>query len=110
MKMMFRGRCVGRISGDVFERLVRSEHILRFPRPALAMHEALLAELDQRGVRWIKAELPDGQIIVASLDAYRDGTPINRGHGPQRIVLLSDHAVMIQAAASGVSADLGGKL
>lgn len=110
MKMTFRGRCVGMLRGDVFERLVRSEHVLRFPRPALAMHDALLAELDRRGVRWIRAELPDGQIIVASLDAYKDGTPINRGHGPQRIVLLSDHAVMIETTAAGVSADPDGKL
>lgn len=78
------GRIVGVVVGSEYRRTLQERHVLRLPRPAVAVSPAVLDEAERIGATVGVWTLPSGAAAVMALTEFRRlATPIDRGHGPQ---------------------------
>lgn len=81
---------VGRVEGKVYRKTLRASHLLRVP-PAVAMDAATVRELEQLGVQEVELTMPDGELLRVPLSLWwSKGFPVERGHGKQLAVTLTD--------------------
>jgi len=85
------GRVVGHHDGETFYRVLRPGHVLHKP-PAIAQDTDVLRQLADDGVTAVQFDVPSqGVTYSAPLSVFWSrGSELDRGHGPQRFVLLAD--------------------
>ena len=77
-------KVIGQVTGDTFSKSIRNNHILRKP-PAIACDICSLEQAEAAGAVYFQATDQDSGVIYrAKIDQFwRDGFPVNRGHGDQ---------------------------
>ena len=99
------GRIVGAVVGLEYRRTLRENHVLRLPRPSIAVSPAVLDEAERLGATLGRWTLPSGAEAVMELQEFRRlATPIDHGHGPQ-LALAIDRFFTARVQAAPPSAE-----
>lgn len=92
------GRVVGCVVGSEFRRTLQERHVLRYPRPAIAVSEQVLDAAERLGAIVGVWTLPSGAEACMGLQAFRAlATRIDRGHGVQLSVPIAAFPLRVPA-------------